>query len=126
MFKSPPSRMLLNGTHRAVDMSIAVSPEHGIMTSFALLLTSNDESTLFYYIPRLLFLICILYKVHHTICKENHTQIIDLSIFHCLLLSLRFFQVWFLPLLRELRKSQMGNIKDFFSLLSIAIVVIIL
>ena len=43
-FKSPPNRILSNGTHRAVAISTAVSPEQGMITSFALLLLSFEPS----------------------------------------------------------------------------------
>ena len=44
IFKSPPNRMLSNGTHLAVAISTAVSPEQGMITSFALLLLSLEQS----------------------------------------------------------------------------------
>ena len=152
-FKSPPNRILSNGTHRAVAISTAVSPEQGMITSFALLLLSFEPSI------SVLLSTCLMisdlylvynspYRIHGSPSSESCSLGIPIpfdkvailsnsSSFHSPLNSvnlkwgtLRFFEPFIFSHSAEQATSfcsrSIEDLRTFLSLLSIAIVIILL
>lgn len=75
IFKSPPNRILSKGTQRAVAISTAVSPEQGIITSFALLLLSFELSI--FVLLLISLIISDLYLVYNSPYKIHSSPSLD-------------------------------------------------